>query len=356
LADLWTSTTNFICHRPMKHYIFSPLFAIFFPVLAAIAIFGCGSTDWDDLPCLTCGQNSRCGNGGWYDASTQFCADNTVYNKCNGVDYNPLDRYCFNGSTLRDYGYVSYYSKTYKTVLIGIQTWMTENLNYDVEGSKCYGEGEICECKCDYPCSCSAGNKVCPNYYYPGPTYSTDEIQGYCNKYGRLYDWYTAMDLPSKCKSKLSTTDTDCGITMPKHKGICPTGWHIPSDAEWDVLMTAVGGVSIAARYLKATSGWDDVWYWYVGNIRSSYYYSDCGPGNTYSYQCEDKYGFSALPGGSGGYGNSFGNFGGVGEYGKWWSASENDSHAYGWRMSYDDENVYRDGNSDLQSVRCLQD
>jgi len=206
-----------------------------------------------------------------------------------------------------DYGAdVPYEGGPYKTVVIGGKTWFQRNLNCNVSGSKC-GNGS----------SLSESNTAT------------------CDTYGRLYDWATAMALPSKCNSKLSTTDADCAIGTP-HKGICPTGWHIPSDAEWTALETAVGGSSTAGKYLKATNGWNSGW-------------NSGGSG-------EDKFGFAALPGGSG---NSGGYFNNVGNNGYWWSASEiNANHAYERDMYDYNEYVvrYSSGKSDLYSVRCLQD
>jgi len=191
------------------------------------------------------------------------------------------------------YGTPIYYEgETYETVVIGTQTWFKRNLNYAVEGSKCYNDND-----------------------------------SNCATYGRLYNWATAMALDTTCNSSSCSSQ----INTP-HQGICPSGWHIPSDADWDKLMTAVGGSSTAGRYLKATSGW-----------------SSNGNGN-------DKYGFSALPGG---YGYSGGSFYYVGDLGHWWSASEGDSDgAYCRNMDYYFEGVYYNygGKSTLYSVRCLQD
>ena len=193
--------------------------------------------------------------------------------------------------------------KTYETVVIGTQTWMAENLNYAVEGSKCYSN--------------SSAN---------------------CDKYGRLYNWSTAMVFESSCNSNYCSSQ----IQSP-HRGICPSGWHIPSNADWDKLYRFADGTSgtsspydspSAGRYLKSTSGWNS------------------GGNGT------DQYGFSALPGG---YGDSDGSFYNVGYNGYWWSANEYEdpsSYAYGRYMGYFRDYAYW-GNyikSYLRSVRCVQD
>jgi len=169
--------------------------------------------------------------------------------------------------------------KKYKVVKIGTQTWMAENLNYNASGSKCY-----------------------------------DNKESNCQKYGRLYNWNTA-------------------------KTACPKSWHLPSDAEWNVLMKFVNPscsdnshCAGAGTELKATSGW-------ISN----------GNGT-------DAYGFSALPGG---FGSSDGSFLNVGLRGYWWSASEYSSNfAYHRDMGYDsvDALYYYFYKSCLYSVRCLQD
>jgi len=183
-----------------------------------------------------------------------------------------------------------------RTVVIGSQTWMAENLNCNVSGSKCY-----------------------------------DNSETNCNKYGRLYDWATAMNLPSSCNS--STCASQVGA---KHRGICPSGWHIPSDADWTALTDYVGGASTAGTKLKSREGWDS----YSGVPL-----------------CTDIYDFAALPGG-GGYSDGY--FSRVGDGGYWWSASERNAYnAYSWGMSsylVDVGRDYYDKYDGLFSVRCLQD
>jgi uncharacterized protein (TIGR02145 family) len=201
--------------------------------------------------------------------------------KCNGVEYNPIETKKFCDS--RE-------NKLYKFVSIGegatAQTWMAENLNYDVPDN---------------------ATDVC---------YDNDPDK--CVTYGRLYNWATAMG------GSASSTANPSGV-----QGVCPAGWHLPSDAEWTALTTAVG--SNAGTKLKANS---DLWSTNTGT---------------------DEFGFSALPGG---YGNS-GSFNYVGDGGRWWSSTEGvASNAYYRYMNYYSANVDRDDyvKSRLFSVRCVQD
>jgi uncharacterized protein (TIGR02145 family) len=190
--------------------------------------------------------------------------------------------------------------KKYKTVKIGEQVWMAENLNYNASGSKCYAEGV--------------------------KGVSANSIAKNCATYGRLYDWETAMG------GSASSNANPSGV-----QGVCPAGWHLPSDAEWDALMTAVGSPSKAGTKLKAASGW---------NSRNSN-----GNGT-------DAFGFSALPGG---YFSSIEDFEDIGSSGYWWSSTEvKASRAYFRNMTCIDDNVFRSNpgqsKSYFYSVRCVQD
>jgi len=181
---------------------------------------------------------------------------------------------------------------TYDAVTIGTQVWMARNLNYNVSGSVCYNWNEA-----------------------------------HCAIYGRLYDWATAMNLPDSCNS--SSCASQVGT---KHKGICPSGWHIPNYDDLTMLIDFVG--SPTATKLKATSNW-----LLYNGIKGT-----------------DNYGFSALPGG---YSIS-GGFDYVGEGGYWWSSDGLDDCAHALEIWYAQEDAeyggpYKD-KSFLYSVRCVKD
>jgi len=189
-------------------------------------------------------------------------------------------------------------NQTYKWVKIGTQTWMAENLNLTED--------------------IKAGF-----YVTLGTCYLTEAN---CTKYGRLYSWTTAMDIDTKYNQQMWN-----GSSVMR-QGICPSGWHLPSDGEWSTLMLYVEGTNngTAGRYLKATSDWNN-------------------EGNG-----QDTYGFSALPGG---YRNTS-NFLQVGNRGLWWSASEEDYiGARGRFMNYNIEKLDWDSFSKqyFLSVRCLK-
>ena len=163
-------------------------------------------------------------------------------------------------------------SKQYKTIEIGTQIWLAENLNFKEEqigptrGSKCY-----------------------------------DGKESNCEKYGRLYEWDDALE-------------------------VCPSGWHLPSTAEWDALISYVGRDE--GKKLKAI---DNVW--------------RDGPGT-------DDYGFTALPGGV--FTNEFAN---INITGFWWTATErNATTAYDRLMAGTRNDVVQQYPSKTAqlSVRCV--
>jgi len=211
----------------------------------------------------------------------------------------------------------------YRTVKIGNQTWMAENLNYLPEDGggwscKAYGDSAYDGCWC-YGRSADS-----------------------CKKYGMLYGWSTAVE-------------------------VCPAGYHLPSNEEWDELLIAVGserkkldddddedesdeykpvdGLG-AGKKLKAKNGW-------AFNNHCKETNEDCrtGDGNG-----TDEYGFSALPGGA--YASLPSSLDGAGKYGCWWAASD---EVYGAHFRY--MRYYTDDVShgicpwpDACSVRCVAD
>ena len=173
---------------------------------------------------------------------------------------------------------------------------MAENLNYAVDSSWCYEN-------------------------------SADS----CAKYGRLYTWTGAMNIDSSYQSVSAAA-----VISTPHQGVCPAGWHIPTDAEWTTLENAVGGSDTAGTKLKSTSGWND-----DGD--------ESGNGT-------DAYDFSALPAGSH-YG--YGNFILVGYHADFWSATEYDTdRAYRRHLYYfsADMGTNSDNKYYAFSVRCLKD
>ncbi len=177
--------------------------------------------------------------------------------------------------------------KEYKTATIDGKTWMAENLNYVPQ----------------------SGNSWC---------YENDNSN--CNTYGRLYDWATAMNI-DELFNNISWNGSDV-----KRQGVCPTGWHLPSNQEWDDLVAVLG--RDAGKKLKATSGWN-----WDGNGT-------------------DDYGFSALP--SGGRGASANVT--VGSDGNWWTATESGNTAYLRMIYFGGSDVFNYNNSKSYgfSVRCV--
>ena len=107
--------------------------------------------------------------------------------------------------------------KTYKTVVIGGQTWMAENLNYETTDSRCY-----------------------------------ENLESNCSIYGRLYRWSAAVDSLGEfsLNGKGCGYGTTCSLNHPV-RGICPKGWHLPDTTEWNELFTEVGGIGITKAAIQ---------------------------------------------------------------------------------------------------------
>jgi len=224
-------------------------------------------------------------------------------------------------------------NETYETVVIGTQTWFKRNLSYDASGSKCYGEGVS--------------------------GVSADSIAKNCAKYGRLYDWATAMGIDTLFNSNLYP-----GSAIIKVKGLCPAGWHLPdNNYEWQSLMILIGGKKTDGTKLKATSGWKDYGQYMPGCIWIGEDNRSCNI--QVSGNGTDDYGFSALPGGMGYYSDYYRsyNYNSIEEYGYWWTStgySGDAQSAHYWDINYSNiyDNIYGSSSDKRQlfSIRCVKD
>ncbi|MFA4907305.1 MAG: FISUMP domain-containing protein [archaeon] len=189
----------------------------------------------------------------------------------------------------------------YRTVKIGNQMWMAENLRVSH-----YRNGDVIPNITDN----MAWNNL-----------STGALCDYNNDvnnvvtYGRLYNWYAVND----------------------SRNIAPTGWHVPTDAEWQTLVNYLGGESVAVAGGKMKEV--GTTHWQTPNTGAT-----------------NESGFSALPGG---HRDGSGAYLGIGYGGYWWSATENNSSdAWSWSLGYGYSGIYR-GDYDKRygfSVRCVGD
>ncbi len=162
--------------------------------------------------------------------------------------------------------------QVYKTVKIGDQVWMAENLNFETDSSFCYRDSAY-----------------------------------FCAMHGRLYKWTAAVDA-------------------------CPSGWHLPSKAEFESLIATVGEDSTAGKVLKSASGW-----------------SSGGNGS-------DDFGFAALPAGDRGHD---GGYSGAYFLAFFWSSTEiNDNNVFNMYLTFNGDSVHQSVDiKDMgNSVRCVKD
>lgn len=195
--------------------------------------------------------------------------------------------------------------RIYRTVRIGGQVWMAENLKFQAPGSWCY-----------------------------------EDKSENCSAYGRLYKWTTALDLDDSYLNKPAGD-----LLASECRGICPEGWHVPTSAEMKTLYnglrkklksikdSVVEGVGTS---LKKKDGWEE---------------SDEAPPGT------DRFGFGAVPGG---YRNSNGVFNYLGQDCNFWVASEASEagRAPYWNLYFANEDflgVYNNLKSTGYSLRCVK-
>jgi uncharacterized protein (TIGR02145 family) len=187
------------------------------------------------------------------------------------------------------------------SVTIGTQVWMAKNLK-----TRRYLNGE--KIVTTIPALLDITSELAPKYQW---AYDVNELN--VDAYGRLYTWYS--------------------ITDPR--GICPRGWHVPTDEEWNTLITYLDGKPYAGGNLKETG----TSHWTTPNTGAT-----------------NETDFTALPGG---YRFYYGRFSDIGFSGFWWSSSESsDSSAYGRLISSYNSQVPRleFNKRDGLSVRCIKD
>ena len=186
-------------------------------------------------------------------------------------------------------------NNTYKTVTIGTQQWMAENLKVTK-----YNDGTAIPNITD--------NTQWSQLSTGAWSYFNNDVANNA-KYGKLYNWYAV--------SKISNGN----------KNVCPTSWHVPTDAEWTVLTDYLGGLTVAGGKMKEV-GTD------ATNISL----------------------FTGLPGG---FRRESGNYGYIGVSGNWWGSTEGNTYGAWYRyLSSDSGNAFRDffGKDYGLSVRCLKD
>ena len=195
---------------------------------------------------------------------------------------------------------------TYKTIQIGSQTWMAEDLKVTK-----YRNGSTIQ-------------NITDNTQWKNNT--TGAYCSYSNNtsndcpYGKLYNWYA----------------------VNSNNGLCPTGWHVPTDVEWNNLINTLdpnanGGNNnnISGGKMKSTG----TQYWLTPNTEAT-----------------NSSGWSGLPGGSR---SSDGSFNYIAKYATWWSSTENLTNGAWFRgLDYDIGDVLRDINNNKSgcSVRCIKD
>ena len=192
---------------------------------------------------------------------------------------------------------LSYMGQTYNTVQIGTQCWLRENLNIGTRIDNTLDQTD---------------NGILEKYCYNNDTLN-------CAVYGGLYQWNEMM--------QYSTT---AGA-----KGICPDGWHLPTDAETSTLTTYLGGESIASGKMKEAG----TAHWLPPNTNGT-----------------NSSGFTAIPGGARDYNQLFSN---INQFAYFWSSSQYDAtKAFARDLYYNSQYVWRFSYYETAgfSARCLKD
>lgn len=201
--------------------------------------------------------------------------------------------------------------ETYSGVQIGNQVWMAENLDLE------------------YKVRMNGSDSVYGNICFNNQRMN-------CNKYGRLYQWWAAMDTAGVYSNDAKGCGSTCSARYPV-RGVCPKDWHLPTKDEWNTLIEFVGDTTNAGNLLKQPSAWS-------GNANGS-----------------DVYSFSILPGGYRywGFWNAY-DFYAEGASAMFWtsSMSEYESSAYFVSFTQNSGHVTIDYDNKIiwLSIRCVHD
>ncbi len=221
--------------------------------------------------------------------------DNNVTNGKSTAVFNPDIKY----GTMTDQD-----GNVYKTVTIGTQTWMAENLR-----TTKYNDGTVIP----NVTSSSEWSKLTTGAYC---NYNNVISKDTIDTYGHLYNWYA--------------------VNTEK---LAPKGWHVPTNVEWTTLISYLGGKSTAGSKLKEIG----ITHWKSPNTDAT-----------------NESGFTALPGGYRCFDGAFDDreyyFGG---YGWWWSSNAENPYAYYSSLGYDSDDIDCEARTTKQygfSVRCVKD
>jgi uncharacterized protein (TIGR02145 family) len=189
---------------------------------------------------------------------------------------------------------IIYGGKTYHTLLIGSQCWLKENLNIGTRIDGIQNQDTT--------------NGQIEKYCY-------DDNESNCDTYGGLYQWNEIM----------------MGSTTPGAQGICPSGWHVPTNTDWTLLVTYLGGVNAAGGKMKSNTGWTN-----GGNSSNSS-------------------GFTAVPAGLRYYNGQFAH---LNDYEYFWVSQAHDTtNAWFWNLTYSNNLVTQTFDQKIlgYSVRCIK-
>lgn len=226
------------------------------------------------------------------------------FNTIDSITYSQSNNEAPFNPTLSYGSLIDLEGNTYKTIQIGTQIWMAENLR-------------VTKFRNNTPILNISDSLQWANLYDNNTQvaawahYQNDPSNN--GVYGKLYNWYAAVN----------------------SNGICPQGWHVPSDGEWTTLTNFLGGEPVAAGKMKSAG----TQYWKTPNVEAT-----------------NSSGFSALAGGLRYYYSSF-DF--LFDFGTWWSATaDNTTRSWARYLSYEFGSVFRTSSIKENgfSIRCLKD